>query len=185
LAERETTTVPSLTHGPISELSAEQRTEIYRLRDEDLVFYDEPADRWLLNTFADVIAAARESSTLAAVAANVLLPMPNYPHAARHTTPRKPVSRAFTPSRIAGMEPAIRGPANLDEREFPDPERSDIRRQPNRQLVFGHGAHFCLGAPPGPSQTPITFETLLEPRPRPHPPRRYASARLGPAPWSG
>ena len=36
--------------------------------------------------------------------------------------------------------------ANYDERQFPNPERFDLRRQPNRQFAFGHGIHFCLGA---------------------------------------
>ncbi|MER6002919.1 cytochrome P450 [Nonomuraea angiospora] len=37
--------------------------------------------------------------------------------------------------------------ANYDERQFPDPYRLDPDRQPNRQYAFGHGIHFCLGAP--------------------------------------
>ncbi len=36
--------------------------------------------------------------------------------------------------------------ANRDERQFPDPYRFDVRRDPNSHVTFGHGEHFCLGA---------------------------------------
>lgn len=37
--------------------------------------------------------------------------------------------------------------ANCDEAQFPDPYRFNVRREPNRHLSFGHGIHYCLGAP--------------------------------------
>jgi cytochrome P450 len=36
--------------------------------------------------------------------------------------------------------------ANFDEQHFPEPERFDIERTPNRHLAFGYDIHFCLGA---------------------------------------
>ncbi|MCL6795148.1 cytochrome P450 [Bacillus altitudinis] len=37
--------------------------------------------------------------------------------------------------------------ANRDERQFPNAHEYDIHRHPNPHIGFGHGIHFCLGAP--------------------------------------
>jgi len=39
------------------------------------------------------------------------------------------------------------GAANRDERQFPDAETFSPDRSPNQHLGFGHGRHYCLGAP--------------------------------------
>ncbi|MFL5701320.1 MAG: cytochrome P450 [Ktedonobacteraceae bacterium] len=52
--------------------------------------------------------------------------------------------------------------ANRDEQQFPDADTFDIRRTPNRHIAFGHGIHFCLGAPLARLETKIVLEALLE-----------------------
>ncbi|HZR41909.1 MAG TPA: cytochrome P450 [Ktedonobacteraceae bacterium] len=52
--------------------------------------------------------------------------------------------------------------ANYDERQFPEPERFDIRREPNRHLAFGYGIHFCLGAPLARLEARIALNLVLE-----------------------
>ncbi len=52
--------------------------------------------------------------------------------------------------------------ANYDERQFPEPERFAIRREPNRHIAFGYGIHFCLGAPLARLEANIALNILLE-----------------------
>jgi cytochrome P450 len=51
--------------------------------------------------------------------------------------------------------------ANLDEREFPDPERFDIYRRPARHLALGHGIHYCLGASLAKLEARVAWDELL------------------------
>jgi len=51
--------------------------------------------------------------------------------------------------------------ANLDEREFPDPEHFDIGRNASRHLALGHGPHFCLGAALARLEARVAFEEFL------------------------
>lgn len=51
--------------------------------------------------------------------------------------------------------------ANLDEREFPDPERFDIHRNATRHLSLGHGIHYCLGASLAKLEARIAWGELL------------------------
>lgn len=53
------------------------------------------------------------------------------------------------------------GAANRDEREFVDAHRFDIHRKHHRNIAFGVGLHFCLGAPLARLEGRIAFEELL------------------------
>ncbi len=64
--------------------------------------------------------------------------------------------------RAGQMVHAWIGSANRDEAEFPDPDNFDIRRTPNRHIAFGHGVHFCLGAPLARLEAKIALTLLLE-----------------------
>jgi len=57
---------------------------------------------------------------------------------------------------------AVIGAANRDPRQFPNANRFDIARDPNPHIAFGHGIHFCLGAPLARLEARIALTDLLE-----------------------
>jgi cytochrome P450 len=53
------------------------------------------------------------------------------------------------------------GAADRDASQFPEPDRLNVRRHPNRHLAFGFGIHFCVGAPLARAEGQIAIGTLL------------------------
>lgn len=67
------------------------------------------------------------------------------------------------------------GAANRDPHAWPHPDRFDISRPVGRHLGFGHGPHYCLGAPLARLEAAVAFRALLD---------RWPSLRpTGPPHW--
>ncbi|MDX2681437.1 cytochrome P450 family protein [Streptomyces sp. NY05-11A] len=52
--------------------------------------------------------------------------------------------------------------ADRDGARFPAPDRFDVRREPRGHLAFGHGIHYCLGAPLARLEARTAIGTLLD-----------------------
>lgn len=61
------------------------------------------------------------------------------------------------------------GSANRDEKKFENASRFNIHRSPNHHIAFGHGIHFCLGAPLARLEANIAMTELI---------KRYSSITL-------
>jgi cytochrome P450 len=110
----------------------------------------------------DQMARLRSDLTLVPAAVEEFL---RYDGPLQHTTFRM----TSEPVTIGGVEiPAheqvlvVAAAANRDPGRFDDPDRLDIDRSDNHHIAFGHGIHFCLGAPLARLEGDIAFTSLLK-----------------------
>ncbi|WP_212832531.1 cytochrome P450 [Catellatospora sp. TT07R-123] len=116
---------------------------------------------WCLDTHRDAAAAVRrDPSKIPAMLEEVLRFRSPFPRLARLTTTEATVGG----QRIAAgkiLMPWIAS-GNRDERQFPHADRFDPDRNPNQHLAFGHGIHFCIGAPLARLEARLATTILLE-----------------------
>jgi cytochrome P450 len=87
----------------------------------------------------------------------------------RYDSPAQAILRVTTQDTEVAGHPLPRGSrvmlllgaANRDPRRYPDPDRFDVTRDTQGHVAFGHGVHFCLGAPLARLEVKVVLEELL------------------------
>jgi cytochrome P450 len=123
---------------------------------------------------AVVLALLRHPAELATLVARPSLVGQAVEEALRYDPPVQLVSRfALRSTEIAGVAVAagsftllLLGAANRDEELCADAERFSVTRDGQRHLAFGHGIHFCLGAPLARLEAATALRQLLPLLPR-------------------
>jgi cytochrome P450 family 130 len=106
----DTTTVPFAYDPSTAEFQLDIWNVYRTLRDEHPVFFDPAKNQYALSRFDDVWRAVNDWETFSSIVeeAESFLPQMIYMDPQRHTRLRALVSRAFTPRRIAEIEPIVR-----------------------------------------------------------------------------
>ena len=88
----------------------------------------------------------------------------------RYANPLNHATDRFTlePVEIGGVHDpgprvglCVTSSANRDPARFPDPDRLDVGRDASGHVAFGHGIHYCVGAPLARLEGEIAFGALL------------------------
>lgn len=75
---------------------------------------------------------------------------------------KEPITMHGVTIPIGGLTMASLMSANRDDTAFENPNNFDISRSPNPHLTFGHGMHYCLGAPLARLEGSIALNMLIQ-----------------------
>ncbi|WP_435244832.1 cytochrome P450 [Streptomyces sioyaensis] len=114
-----------------------------------------------LDQYPDEAALLRaEPGRLPDVIEEVLRWLPPFPELGRRTTREVRLAGRTLPADSVVM--ANLAAANRDPARFDHPDHFDVTRSPNPHLTFGHGIHFCFGAPLARMEARIALRLVLE-----------------------
>ena len=115
----------------------------------------------LLDRYSDAAAEVRADRGLLPPAIEEVLRFRSpFPRLGRVTTGEVSLHGQDIPARSLVL-PWV-GAANRDPARYADPERFDIHRPDGAHLAFGHGIHFCIGAPLARLETHVGLGLLLD-----------------------
>ncbi|WP_018685454.1 cytochrome P450 family protein [Actinokineospora enzanensis] len=77
----------------------------------------------------------------------------------RHTTAPIELAGMTIPAGDLVLAPLCA--ANRDPGKFPDPDRIDVTRDTSGHIAFGHGVHYCVGAPLARMEGEVALRALL------------------------
>ena len=147
---------------------------------------DRLAEDELLSTCVTLLVAGHETTTnliasaawlllrhpeqLAALRTDPALMQPAIEEVLRFESPLHRVGRtALCDTEIAGTKIRkgdtvflLLAAGNRDPAQFPEPDRFNIARTPNKHIAFGYGVHFCLGAALARLEAPLALQALFE-----------------------
>jgi cytochrome P450 len=117
-----------------------------------------------------MLALGRNPESMAALRAKPDLMRGAVEEMLRYDGPVQATFRTATKDTVVGGTPISAGmgtfviiaAANRDPAQFKDPNKFDITREPNDQVAFGEGIHFCIGATLARMEGSIAIGTALE-----------------------
>ncbi|GAA1366396.1 cytochrome P450 family protein [Streptomyces beijiangensis] len=110
----------------------------------------------------DQLAALRADMSLLDNAVEEMLRYDGPVEAATYRFTVEPVEVAGTVIEAGESVLVVLAAADRDPARFPESDRFDIRREAQGHLAFGHGIHYCLGAPLARLEGRIAVRALLE-----------------------
>jgi len=115
---------------------------------------------WLLLSYPDELTKLRSNPALLPTAIEEMLRYDG-PIQLNNRRLTAPVTLGDTTLPEAAFVTLGIGAANRDPIQFPQAERFDVARKPNRHVAFGHGDHACAGMNVARMEARIAFSRLL------------------------